>query len=117
MHSSPPPWSSGPSTLASLALSTLRPSPDEVAEIIPFPLSALHDMARQRLHHFRIDSRKPYWKYQAGDLVYRPDQSEALAAKDAQPELEVWGLSGWLLNRLAWTAGWMDAPSPEEHED
>lgn len=81
-----------------------------MAGIIPFPLSALHDMSRQRLHHFRVDSRKPYWKYRAGDLVHAD-------GAEVDEEIEVWGLTGWLLNRLAWGAGWTTRPEPEEHDD
>lgn len=84
-------------------------SPDEVAAILPFPLKVLHDESRRRLHHFRVDPSKPYYKYRADDLVQGVDYWEG-------DELELWGLTGWFFNRLAWSLEWMKQPRPEVYD-
>jgi hypothetical protein len=113
--------------LPSLPLSGLTASPDEVAYILPMPLEFLLDPRRLGLHLFRIDARRPYWKVGVGDQVPEdllpPSRSRRLrASRDVQSAasteeeriraLEVWGLSGWFLNRLAWRLGWMERPAP-----
>jgi hypothetical protein len=112
----PSPESSS-STLPSFQLDKLLASPDEVAAILPLPLSALLDPSRQRVHHFRINARRPYYTTRVGDLIARPPD---LSDEDCRTldKLEVWGLSGWFLNRLAWTVGWLDRPpAGPEYED
>lgn len=88
-------------------MTDLVPSSDEVAAILPLPLSALKDSCRLRVHYFRAEGRKPYWTIRAGDLVEPPHPG----IKDS---LEVWGLSGWLLNRLAWDLEWLEIPEAFE---
>lgn len=113
---SPSPKSSS-TTLPSFQLDKLLASPDEVAAVLPLPLSALLDPSRQRVHHFRIDARRPYYTTKVGDLIAQPPD---LSAQDCRTldKLEVWGLSGWFLNRLAWTVGWLDRPpAGPEYED
>ncbi|RSH92203.1 hypothetical protein EHS25_008618 [Saitozyma podzolica] len=108
---------SSSTTLPSFRLDKLLASPDEVAAILPLPLSALLDPSRRRVHHFRIDARRPYYTTRVGDLIARPPD---LSAEDCRTldKLEVWGLSGWFLNRLAWTVGWLDRPpAGPEYED
>jgi hypothetical protein len=109
IHAPNPTSRSTDKPLPSLPLSSLVKSPDEVAAILPFPLSALHDTHRRSIHHFRVDPRKPYYRFRAEDLVHWPAGLEV-------DELEVWGLSGWFLNRLAWRLGWIDRPLPEVYE-
>jgi hypothetical protein len=95
------------SPLASTDISTFVHSPDEVDAILPLPLSAAQDPARQHLHFFRLERHKPYWKIRAEDLVVPP-------MKDP---LEVWGLSGWFFNLLAWRTGWLPKPRASEPND
>lgn len=87
------------------------PSPDEVAAILPFPLSALRDTSRRRIHHFRMNPSRPYYTLRAGDLVQQVQDDTPI-----DENLEIWGLSGWFLNRLAWRLGWMDRPKAEVYE-
>ncbi|ORY30370.1 NUDIX hydrolase domain-like protein [Naematelia encephala] len=100
--------------LASLQIRELVASPDEVSAILPLPLSALTDPARQSLHFFRMDSRKPYFKIKVDDLVHQPSSDRI---SQQQQDLEIWGLSGWFLNRLAWKLGWMDQPAIPDSEE
>lgn len=81
-------------------------SPDEVSAILPLPLSAL-EPSRQAVHFFRLAPTKPYWKIRANDLVVPP----------MNEPLEIWGLSGWFLNCLAWRTGWMARPEATLPED
>lgn len=92
--------------LPPISLSALRTDPGEVAALLPLPLSAVTDPSRQSPHYFRLDGRRPYWKVRCGDLVIpQPDEG------DEGPEpLEIWGLSGWFLSRLAVRCGWTDTP-------
>ena len=100
-----------------LPLSTCRPSPTEVSALLPLPLSALLDPSRQSLHYFRMDSRRPYWRVRAGDLVIScpspstPTSNRRTTPSTRSPECaenaEVWGLSGWFLNCLARRVGWL----------
>jgi hypothetical protein len=90
--------------LPSLNLSTLRPDPGEVSGIIPLPLSAVADPARQAAHYFRLDGRRPYWKIRCGDLIHPPPENP-----ETMP-MEVWGLTGWFLARFAEQMGWSDRP-------
>ena len=83
-----------------------------MAAILPLPLYTLSDMGRRRVHHFRVDPARPYYTIKAGDLVL-----PASGQTEVSKELEVWGLSGWVLNRLAWRLGWMDRPKAEQYED
>jgi hypothetical protein len=46
----------------------------------------------------------------------RACQSER-ETRSAANRLEVWGLSGWFLNKLAWRVGWMERPAPLEEPD
>lgn len=72
--------------------------------LLPLPLSAVADPARMSPHYFRLDGHRPYWKIRCGDLVIPPPEDEG-------PEpLEIWGLSGWFLSRLAVRCGWSDTP-------
>lgn len=93
---------SGDAPLASINLSSLVPEPGEVAALLPLPLSAVADPTRQAAHYFRLNGRWPYWKIRADDFVQPP----------AEPgeKLEIWGLSGWFLSRLATRCGWSDVP-------
>lgn len=128
--------------LPAFPLDSLTPSPDEVSHIIPMPLSYLAQPGRLALHLFRIDARRPYRKVGVGDQVptdllppsrrgsYRGSTIAGLsgagkhigekedyeafraAGMARMRALEVWGLSGWFLNKLAWSVGWMDRPPP-----
>jgi 8-oxo-dGTP pyrophosphatase MutT (NUDIX family) len=121
VHATKPPWPTSAGALPSLPLSSLKPSPDEVAGIIPFPIAALQDGNRQRLHHFRADTRKPYWKYRAGDLIQLNERSSSWETKDGmdapEKDIEVWGLTGWILNRLAFTLGWTTPPPMGKYDN
>ena len=82
-----------------------------------------------------MDPLKPYWKIRVDDLAHPPTTSptgHAMNLDDAARigeiddrhggdhssgvggnkgrALEVWGLSGWFLNRLAWQVGWLTKP-------
>lgn len=92
--------------LSSPPLSSLIPSPDEVSAILPFPLTALAT-PRRSIRYFRLAPHRPYWKFKAGDLT-RPHVDDSL---------EVWGLSGWFLNCLAWRTGWLERPPNVDLED
>jgi hypothetical protein len=107
VHDQPKP-SCADQILPSFPLTSLVKSPNEVSAILPFPLAALHDQHRRSVHHFRVDSRKPYYRWQAGDLVHWSPGKET--------EVELWGLSAWVLNRLAWRLGWMEQLKPETYE-
>jgi hypothetical protein len=96
--------------LPSLALRSLKPSPNEVSGLIPFPLHALLDPTRQSLHFFRMAPRRPYIKYRINDLV-QPH------LEDQAKDLEIWGLSGWFLNKLVWRLGWMEPPRVDDMDD
>ncbi|KGB75102.1 hypothetical protein CNBG_0940 [Cryptococcus deuterogattii R265] len=114
IHSAPPPFPSGGSSLPSLPLSSLILSPAEVSAILPLPLSALSDPKRRAVHLFRLNRFRPYYKIRADDLVIRLPGNKVNISED----LEIWGLSGWLLNKLAERVGWLDAPEIEKpHED
>ncbi|WVR04684.1 hypothetical protein IAU60_001695 [Kwoniella sp. DSM 27419] len=102
--------STNDSPLASLPLSTLDLSPAEVAAVLPLPLSTLQDATRRSTHYFRLDTSKPYHKVRCEDLVL---PNERLDRKDVEG-LEVWGLSGWFLNKLAERAGWVAMPPKGE---
>lgn len=99
--------------LASISLSALRPDAGEVAALLPLPLSAAADPARQVAHFFRSDPARPYWKIRVGDLLHPPPDS-ADPADEHMRTLEVWGLSGWFLGKLAQRLGWSDAPPPDD---
>lgn len=75
-----------------------------MSAILPIPLSAIADPARQEPHWFRLNGKKPYWKIRVGDYALPPPDEQP-----AEP-LEVWGLSGWFLSRLAVKLGWSDTP-------
>ncbi|KAL1411668.1 hypothetical protein Q8F55_002633 [Vanrija albida] len=94
--------------LPDLDLATLVPEPGEVAAILPLPLAALNDRRRHAPHYFRLDGHKPYWKIRCEDLCE--------PRLDDQEHLEIWGLSGWFLSRLATRLGWTDTP-PVYHAD
>jgi hypothetical protein len=84
---------------------------------LPLPLAAVLDPSRRRTHHFRLDVHRPYYTIRVGDLVAWPPDSSP-ADRKAYADLEVWGLSGWFLNCLAWKAGWLKHPPPgPEYED
>ncbi|WWD21549.1 hypothetical protein CI109_106035 [Kwoniella shandongensis] len=130
VHPTPPPWPtsltptgarrpdeslfSSSTTLPSHPLSALIPSPAEVSAILPLPLDALIDPSRHALHFFRLDTYRPYHRVKATDLVLR----SSLTVEGGVGELEVWGLSGWFLNKLAERVGWLEMPpvppSPED---
>ncbi|RXK36313.1 hypothetical protein M231_06449 [Tremella mesenterica] len=77
----------------------LHPSPSEVSQILCIPLSVISAPNRHTIHHFRLNVHRPYYKIQIGDLTPQND------------DLEIWGLSGWFLNNLAWRLRWWDRPS------
>ncbi|WVQ69326.1 uncharacterized protein L199_007543 [Kwoniella botswanensis] len=140
IHSDPQPFPSIPQTLPSLPLSDLTPNSEEVSSIITLPLSALQDPSKLSVHYFRLDLNKPYYRIDCKDyLLNRHRQQQQQQAKgddrhssdqnpnrtigleengESSEKLEVWGLSGWFLNKLAKRAGWMDSPpkgiSPED---
>jgi hypothetical protein len=95
--------------LVSLPLDSVRPSLDEVSALLPLPLKTILDETRRSLHFFRMDPSKPYYKYRVGDMA----EPRILDADN----LELWGLSGWFINRLAWRMGWLDKPDIGGYED
>lgn len=97
---------SGDKPLDSISLSSLVPEPGEVAALLPLPLSAIADPTRQVPHYFRLNGRWPYWKIRATDFVMPPSDAEP----SEYDKLEIWGLSGWFLSRLATRCGWSDVP-------
>ena len=99
------------SPLPSLPISALTPSPSEVSAILPLPLSALTEEARS-LHFFRMDPRKPYWKYKVDKYIHQSGPGN-----ESGEDLEVWGLSGWFLNRLGRKMGWLDEPKVDAPHD
>lgn len=80
-----------------------------MAAILPLPLSALNDKSRHAPHYFRLDGAKPYWKIRCEDLC-EPRLED-------QEHLEIWGLSGWFLSRLATRLGWSDTPAVYHADD
>ncbi|WRT64712.1 uncharacterized protein IL334_001646 [Kwoniella shivajii] len=142
IHSDPPPFPSIPQTLPSLPISSFVPNEDEVSSIIPLPLSVLQCPEKLKTHYFRLDLNKPYYRIQCSDYVIPPssssrsstDKAEGLGEGQGEGEgkrkvgleengelsdqLEIWGLSGWILNKLAERAGWIKMPpkgiSPED---
>ncbi|OXG28075.1 hypothetical protein C360_06015 [Cryptococcus neoformans Bt15] len=110
IHSAPPPLSSAGSSLSSLPLSSLTLSSAEVSAILPLPLSALSDPRRRSIHLFRLNRFRPYYKIRADDLVIPLPGNEV----NIPAHLEIWGLSGWLLNKFAEKVGWLDAPEIEK---
>nr|KIR49659.1 hypothetical protein I312_00747 [Cryptococcus bacillisporus CA1280] len=75
---------------------------------------SLSDPKRRAVHLFRLNRFRPYYKIRADDLVIRLPGNKINIPED----LEIWGLSGWLLNKLAERVGWLDAPEIEKpHED
>ncbi|OCF32547.1 hypothetical protein I317_00314 [Kwoniella heveanensis CBS 569] len=112
--------------LSSLPTSRLIPSPTEVSAILPIPLSALQTPSRLSTHYFRLDTSKPYHKIRCEDYVVLPNKDHSSPAptvsasllKDNETSstaddfrgLEVWGLSGWFLNKLAERVGWCEMP-------
>ncbi|KAK8847458.1 hypothetical protein IAR55_005316 [Kwoniella newhampshirensis] len=121
VHSSRLPWpvttsnsSTSSPSLRSHPLSALVPSPSEVSAILPLPLEALIDPTRHSLHFFRLDTTRPYHRIRATDLVL----PSSVTTTDGVGELEVWGLSGWFLNKLAERVGWLKMPPvPRAPED
>ncbi|EIW71234.1 hypothetical protein TREMEDRAFT_27166 [Tremella mesenterica DSM 1558] len=69
-----------------------------LSQILCIPLSTISDPNRHTIHHFRLNVHRPYYKIQIGDLTPQND------------DLEIWGLSGWFLNNLAWRLRWWDRP-------
>ncbi|WVF69740.1 hypothetical protein IAT40_004519 [Kwoniella sp. CBS 6097] len=112
--------SSGTEMLSSIPISSLIPSPAEVSAILPIPLSALQTPSRLSTHYFRLDTSKPYHKIKCEDFVLPNTTSSTITvnasdlhtnlASDEYRGLEVWGLSGWLLNKLAEKVGWCEMP-------
>lgn len=109
--------SRGSTSEALLSLDTrqLTPSPDEVSSLFTFPLAELRNTQPHSIHHFRLDPRRPYHKYRVGHLL-PPESLATDEARQAAAKLEVWGLSGWFLNRLAWQVRWMNRPLVEEYD-
>ncbi|WVW78362.1 hypothetical protein I302_100316 [Kwoniella bestiolae CBS 10118] len=141
IHSDPQPFPSIPQTLPSLPLSQITPNPDEVSSIITLPLSALRDPQKLAVHYFRLNLNRPYYRVGVQDYMIdkehttktntlRKDEKKIDGGEnpirsvgveengESSEKLEVWGLSGWFLNRLAQRAGWLDSPpkgvSPED---
>ncbi|ODO08648.1 hypothetical protein L198_00380 [Cryptococcus wingfieldii CBS 7118] len=110
VHSTPNPWPNDPnSSLPSQPISSLVPSPDEVSALLPLPLAILTDPARLSTHNFRLNWYKPYHKIRVEDLVIPPAPGASLDVEG----LEVWGLSGWFLNKLCEKLGWLEPPEVE----
>lgn len=120
-----------------MSISSLNPSPSEVAHVLPLPLRFLTDPTRRQIHYFRIDASKPYYKIWVDDLIPLDQDRESDQEREGKPlglkrqeevlgqrqwggigktgiggrrGLEVWGLSGWFLNKLAWKVGWVEQP-------
>ncbi|EAL18557.1 hypothetical protein CNBJ1980 [Cryptococcus deneoformans B-3501A] len=71
---------------------------------------ALSDPRRRSIHLFRLNRFRPYYKIRADDLVIPLPGSKV----DIPEHLEIWGLSGWLLNKFAEKVGWLDTPEIEK---
>ncbi|WVQ98117.1 hypothetical protein IAU59_005239 [Kwoniella sp. CBS 9459] len=107
-------------SLPSISVSSLIPSPAEVSAILPIPLSVLQQPSRLSTHYFRLDTSKPYHKIKCEDFVLpsplpepttgRSSGTVPNALSDEYKGLEVWGLSGWFLNKLAERIGWCKMP-------
>ena len=111
VHPSPPSAApSGDSILPSYPLDKLRRSVNEVDYILSLPLRILCDPARQSIHYFRLDVHRPYQKIRVTDLL-----PETLVRERGQ--VEIWGLSGWFLNVLAWRLGWWPQPVASAAEE
>ncbi|WVQ75929.1 hypothetical protein IAR50_005564 [Cryptococcus sp. DSM 104548] len=110
VHSMPNPWPKDLNcSLPSQPISSLVPSPAEVSALLPLPLSILSDPTRLSTHNFRLNWYKPYHKIRVEDLVLPPAPGISLDVKG----LEVWGLSGWFLNKLCERLGWLEPPIVE----
>ncbi|WVQ83296.1 hypothetical protein IAT38_005435 [Cryptococcus sp. DSM 104549] len=109
IHSTPPPFTSVPGPLPSLPTYAFTLSPEEVSALLFLPLAALATPSLRRTHYFRLDPFKPYHKILADEYVITPEGVD----EGGEEGLEVWGLSGWFLNKLAERAGWMEMPKVE----
>jgi hypothetical protein len=93
----------------------------EVSSILPLPLSALQDQSRLSIHCFRMAYSKPYHKVHVADLVMEEQPASEVYSDQVKAqegaELEIWGLSGWFLNKLAWRMDWMEEPRVSEPDD
>lgn len=107
--------------LRSFPVSKMVRSPMEVSSILPLPLSALQDRTRLSIHCFRMAYSKPYHKVHVADLVMEEQPASEVYSDQVKAqegaELEIWGLSGWFLNKLAWRMGWMEEPRVSEPDD
>nr|ODN89500.1 hypothetical protein L203_02210 [Cryptococcus depauperatus CBS 7841] len=119
VHDTPAPFPTLCAPLTSLPLSLLNLSSTEVSALLPLSISALLKKSRQSTHYFRVDRFKPYHKIRVNDLVVLPKgNTHSILTDRMGKRLEVWGLSGWLLNKLAERVGWLKMPDIEpEYED
>ncbi|KAH9933289.1 NUDIX hydrolase domain-like protein [Fomitopsis serialis] len=112
--------------LPSLALSSLRLSPAEVAHAFHLPMSAL--VSPPRLHTYLFRAERPYFAVSVADLVAGPHavhsgpdptpswindpQQRDEIGGGREGRLEVWGLTGWYLSELMRCLGvYSDQPS------
>ncbi|KAI0372744.1 hypothetical protein BV20DRAFT_1034424 [Pilatotrama ljubarskyi] len=109
--------------LPSLPLSSLTPSPREVAHAFHLPLSAA--LSPPRLQSYLFRGARPYYAISVADIVRGPnavhsDGAEVRWINDPEQRdeigggregrLEVWGLTGWYLCSLMRILGVYDHP-------
>ncbi|WWC86833.1 uncharacterized protein L201_001712 [Kwoniella dendrophila CBS 6074] len=127
IHSDPQPFPSIPQNLPSLPLTSIIPNPEEVSNIVTLPLSSLNNKSEDlSMHYFRLDLNKPYYRINCKDYLLNKQNNDNEPKRiigieengESSESLEIWGLSGWFLNKLAEKAGWLDPPpkgiSPED---
>ncbi|WWC68010.1 uncharacterized protein I206_101929 [Kwoniella pini CBS 10737] len=137
IHSDSQPFPSIPQTLPSLPIEKIIPNKEEVSSIVLLPLSSFNDFNKLSIHYFRLNLNKPYYRINAKNYIL-PKSNKKIISKNSiknkeilqeeeeelrknriigleengefSQDLEIWGLSGWFLNKLAERAGWLNPP-------